>query len=93
MTDERQIVWTDYMRYRAALRRYDLAGIEEIVRYSTERYVDTATGRLVAIGRHAGQLVMVPYEMEHDVIRPVTVHSTARTQIEARIKSGRFVNE
>jgi len=93
MTDEMHLEWTDYLRYRAAVRGYDLAGIEEVVRYSEERYVDNATGRLVAVGKHARQLVMVPYEIEQDTIRPVTVHATARTQIDARIKSGRFTHE
>jgi hypothetical protein len=87
------IVWTDYLRYRAALRGFDLARIEEVVRYSDERYVDTATGRLVAVGRDARCLIMVPYEMVEGEIWPITVHATTRTQIAARIKSGRFVHE
>jgi len=91
--DEARVVWTDYMRYRAELRGFDLARIEEIVRYSDERYVDNATGRLVAVGKHAHQLMMVPYEIEEDTIRPVTVHVTARAQIDARIRSGRFSHE
>ena len=93
MKGETHIAWTDYLRYRAELRGFDLAHIEEIVRYSNERYMDNATGRLVAVGKHMQQLVMVPYETEEDVIRPVTVHATTRTQIEARIKSGRFAHE
>lgn len=88
--DEVRVVWTDYLRYRAELRGIDLAGIEEIVRYSEERYIDTATGRLIAVGKCAGQLVMVPYETEEDMIRPVTAHATTRTQVDARIHSGRF---
>jgi hypothetical protein len=91
--NEARIEWTDYLRYRVALRGFDLARIERVVRYSDERYVDNATGRLVAIGRHAYMLVMVPYELENDVIRPVTVHATTRAQIDARIKSGRFTHE
>lgn len=46
------IIWTDYMRYRAKLRGFDIAKIEHIMRYSSERYVDTATGRTVVVGRH-----------------------------------------
>ena len=49
-----EIIWTDYMKYRARLRRFDLAQIEQIVRYSGERYLDTVTGRLVTIGRIEG---------------------------------------
>ena len=91
--DKLRIEWTEYMRYRAAFRGFDLARIEDVVRYSDERYVDNATGRLIAIGRHVDALMMVPYEMEQNVIRPVTVHATNRAQIDARIKSGRFTHE
>lgn len=48
--DEATIVWTEYMKYRLSLRGYDLATVEQILRYSSERYVDTVTGRVVAIG-------------------------------------------
>lgn len=34
---EATIVWTDYMKYRLSLRGYDLATVEKILRYSTER--------------------------------------------------------
>jgi len=52
MTESRiEIVWTDYMKYRARLRGFDLAKIEHIVRYSGERYFDTVTGRLITVGR------------------------------------------
>jgi len=91
--DEARVVWTDYMRYRAELRGFDLARLEEIVRYSHERYVDNATGRLIAVGKCGNELVMAPYEVERDRIRPVTVHATTREQIDARIKSGRFSYE
>ena len=48
-----EFVWADYMKYRAALRGFDLTTIEDIVRYSTERYFDTETSRWVVIGHHA----------------------------------------
>lgn len=93
MSNEKHIVWTDYLRYRADLRGFTLARIEEIVRYSEERYVDNATGRLAAVGKQGLQLLLVPYEIEANMIHPVTVHATTRAQIEARIKSGRFSYE
>jgi hypothetical protein len=34
------IVWTEYMKYRLKLRSYDLATVEHILRYSSERHVD-----------------------------------------------------
>lgn len=84
------IVWTDYIKYRANLRGFDLAKIEHIVRHSTERYNDTSTYRLVVVGRHKNRLVMIPYEQEDDSIVPITVHVTTRQQINFRLKTGRY---
>ncbi len=47
-----RIVWTEYLRYRAALRGFELAVVEHIVRDSTERYLDHVTGSHIAIGPH-----------------------------------------
>ncbi len=91
--EEITIVWSEYMKYRIDLRGYDLMTIEQILRYSSERYVDTATGRVVAIGRHEKLLVMIPYELKGRTLTPVTIHATSRQQINSRIKSGRFKNE
>ena len=91
--EEVTIVWTEYMKYRLKLRGYDLAIVEHILRYSSERYVDTATGRLVAVGRHVNLLVMIPYERKGRTLTPVTIHATSRQQINSRIKSERFKNE
>ena len=91
--EEATIVWTEYMKYRLRLRGYDLATVEQILRYSSERYIDTVTGRLVAIGRHVNLLVMIPYERKERTLTPVTIHATSRQQINSRIKSGRFKNE
>ncbi|MDI6794925.1 MAG: hypothetical protein QME81_19000 [bacterium] len=87
------IVWTDYMKYRARLREFDLDKIEYIVRYSSERYIDTATGRLVAVGGHGNMLVIIPYEVDKDSLTPITIHTTTRQQIKFRLRSGRFTNE
>lgn len=91
--EEATIVWTDYMKYRLSLRGYDLATVEQILRYSSERYMDTVTGRMVAIGRHEKLIVMIPYELMGRTLTPVTIHATSRQQINSRIKSGRFKNE
>jgi hypothetical protein len=88
-----QIAWTDYMKYRARLRGFDLAKIEHIVRYSGERYVDTVTGRLITVGRLDDVLVIIPCETEQGSITPVTIHATTRQQINFRLKTGRFINE
>lgn len=91
--EEATIVWTEYMEYRLKLRSYDAATVEHILRYSSERYVDTVTGRLVVIGRHVKLLVMIPYERRGGTLTPVTIHATNRQQINSRLKSGRLKNE
>ncbi len=88
-----EIIWTDYMQYRAKLRGFDLNEIERIIRYTNERYIDVSTGRLVAIGRHNNTLVMIPYEIEGKTLVPVTVHATTRQQINVRLKTRRLVYE
>lgn len=88
-----EIIWTDYVRYRARLRGFDLAKIEPIVRYSSERYLDTETERSVVIGRIEDVLVMIPYETEQTAMIPVTIHATTRQQVNFRLKTGRFSNE
>ncbi len=85
------VIWTQYLKYRARLRGFDLSAIEDIVRYSGERYLDTVTGRYIAVGRHHSTLVMVPYETSENSIIPITIHATTRQQINFRLKTGRFV--
>jgi len=87
------IVWTEYMKYRLTLRGYDLATVERILRYSSEQYVDTVSGRMVAIGRHEKLLVIIPYELKGGTVTPVTIHTTSRQQINSRLKSGRLRNK
>ena len=87
------IVWTDYLKYRAELRGFDLFVVENILRFSTERYHDTVTGRKVVVGRHGELLTMIPYEQIGDDIIPVTIHATTRQQVNLRLKSGRFRND
>ena len=84
------LIWTNYMKYKARLREFDLVKIENVVRYSTERYFDTQTGRQIVIGHHDNQLIMIPYEGHQDSIIPITVHATTRQQIRARIRTGRY---
>ena len=64
MKPRTQIMWTDYIKYRVKLRDFELAKVEHIVRFSPERYIDTATGRLIVVGQHGDRLVMIPYEAE-----------------------------
>ena len=54
------IVWTDYFKYRAGLRGFDLTEVEKILSFSDERYIDTATGRNVVVGKHGRLLTLIP---------------------------------
>ncbi len=84
------VILTDYLKYRAHLRGFDLAIIEQIVQLSEERYLDSETQRMIAIGRHGSQLVLVPYEEEGEAVVPLTIHATTRQQINFRLQTGRF---
>ncbi len=87
------VAWTEYLKYRATLRGFDLSGIEQILKSSKERYMDTITNRHVVIGRCGRTLVLIPYEVREGVLTPITIHATTRQQIEFRIQAGRFVHE
>jgi hypothetical protein len=91
--EQTSISWSDYLKYRAGLRGFELAKIEHILRYSGERYFDTVTRRMIAVGRHDDLLVIVPYEKHENTLIPVTIHAITRQQINFRLKTGRFVSE
>lgn len=84
------VIWTDYLKHRARLRGFELATIEQIVRFSEERYFDTTTQRRVAVGRQGSRLVMIAYEQEGETLTPITLHATTRQQITFRLRTGRF---
>lgn len=87
------VAWTEYLTYRAALRGFDLKGIEQILKSSKERYTDMATNRHVVVGRCSGILVLIPYEVSEGALTPITIHATTRRQIEFRVKTGRLIHE
>jgi len=60
LVSDQDVVWTDYMKYRAGLRGFELSKVEDILRHSGERYFDTATQRIIAAGKHDDSLVMIP---------------------------------
>ena len=90
--DQALIRWSDYLKYRAELRGFELAKVEHILRYSEERYFDTATRRMIAVGKHDDTLVIVPYEELNNTLIPITIHAIMRQQINFRLKTGRFIN-
>lgn len=87
------IIWTDYLKYRASLRGFDLTILEQILLHSTERYFDTETRRRVVIGRHGKQLVIIPYDEGEDSVTPITVHTVNRQQIRFRLRTERLIHE
>jgi len=92
-SERSSIIWSEYIKYKADLRGFELTKIENILRYSEERYFDTITRRMIAVVRHDDLLVMIPYKKSKDSIIPVTIHATTRQQINFRLKTGRFVYE
>ena len=84
------IKFTDYMKYRAIKRDFNLEKIESILKYSTERYFDTFSQRMVVVGKHDDLLVIIPFEQKNKTITPITIHVITRQQIKFRIKTGRF---
>jgi hypothetical protein len=62
------IVWSDYIRYRAKLREFSLERVEEILNHSSERYFDSETHRMIAVGKHDNRLVVIPYDEEGGII-------------------------
>ncbi len=86
-----EIIWTSYLRYRAIQRGFDLDLIENILGYSSERYYDVETDRVIVVGKHSEQLVLIPYEQNENKITPITIHATTRQQIRFRLKTGRFI--
>jgi hypothetical protein len=91
--EQSTIAWTAYLRYRAKLRGFELEKIEEILRYSSERYFDTVTRCSIVVGKHNDSLVIIPYEQQGNEMTPITIHATTRQQINFRLKAGRFVHE
>ena len=84
------VIFTDYLKYRAQLRSFDLLLIEHILRYSSERYIDSESYRFVVIGTHNEKLLMIPYEENDATLTPITIHATTRQQIKIRLNTGRL---
>lgn len=86
-----EIIWTSYFQYRVTQRGFDFDLIENILRFSSERYYDVETGRYIVVGKHGEQLVLIPYEQDETTITPITIHATTRQQIRFRLKTGRLI--
>lgn len=77
------ILWTEYMKYKTELRGF--SKLENILLHSEERFFDTTTQRVIAVGKHDQRLVIIPYEKHGNEITPVTIHATTRQQINFRL--------
>jgi hypothetical protein len=88
-----EIIWTSYLSYRASQRGFNLNLIENILRFSSERYYDVETGRMIAVGKYSEQIVLIPYEQNENTITPITIHITTRQQIRFRLKTRRFITD
>ncbi|MGH8558412.1 MAG: hypothetical protein ACRESZ_13305 [Methylococcales bacterium] len=86
-------VFTDYLKFRADLRGFNSIEIENILRYSQERYFDIETQRCIVVGELNNRLVMIPYEESETEIAPITSHATTRQQIKFRLNTGRLIYE
>lgn len=89
----KKCTFTDYLKFRAELRGFDLVKIEDILRHSQERYFDTETQRHIVVGKHGDKWVTIPYEESKIEITPITIHATTRQQIKFRLNTGRFIYE
>jgi len=86
-----EISWTSYFKHRCIQRHFSIEKAEHIIRYSTERYFDIDSSRLIAIGSMGDRLVLISYEENENIITPVTIHETDRKQVHFRIRNDRFV--
>ena len=84
---------TEYFKYRIKLRNYEINKIQDIIKYSSEKYFDTETNRNIIVGKHNDKLVLIPYENDYGEITPITIHATTKQQIKFRLKTGRFKYE
>jgi hypothetical protein len=93
MSEDVSIIWTEYFKYRCGFRGFELSSVENILRYSEERYFDIVTQSNIVAGKHDSRLVIIPYEITKGSITPITIHATTRQQINFRLRTGRFINE
>ena len=79
-----------YFENKAKERGFDMEQLKGIIKTSTERYYDHDSGRMIRVGHHFNELVMIPYDQEGDDLTIITAHQTTRQQINARLNEGRL---
>ena len=58
------INWTSYFKYKLELRVFDQLKVENILRYSDERYFDIVSQNNIVIGKHDRRLVLIPMNLK-----------------------------
>jgi len=94
-----RIKYSSHLRERIRIRElpYDLA--KDILIFATERYYDTMTHHLVAIGKgkYKGKIreFVVVYREDplNKVVEVITIHPLKLDQKENRIKKGRWIGK
>lgn len=92
-----RIKYSNHLRERIRIRElpYDLA--KDILIFAVERYYDTITQHLIAIGKGKYKrkirefAVIYKEDWENRVVEVVTIHPLKPGQKENRVKNGRWV--
>ena len=58
------INWTSHFKYKLELRVFDQLKVENILRYSDERYFDIVSQNNIVIGKHDRRLVLIPMNLK-----------------------------
>lgn len=84
-----------HLRERLRLREIDAHVPEQILRAPERLFLDTETGYRIGLApvqyRGAQRVMMVAFEETEDEIVAVTIHPLGAGDIEAKLKSGRWV--
>lgn len=89
------IRYTRHLTQRLALREIDYSVPEQIIRNAERIFFDSATGYRIAVAKvpHRGgkRFMMVAFEETEDEILAVTIHPLDEKDIQAKIRSGRWI--
>lgn len=89
-----KIEYSQHIEYRLLLRGIDRALPERIYREAEHRYIDSATGHSIAVGRAVlygkDREVMVAYREDAGHVKLLTTHPLKEGQRESRTGSGRW---
>jgi len=91
---KKRIRYSDHLQFRLHLREINSTLPEKIYRSAKEKYYDTATDLLVAVGavRYKGTIrdIAVTYREEYNEVLLITIHPLKQHQKENRIQTKRW---